>query len=531
MIKNDNTKKRLPIGLQDFESLIKDGFLYVDKSEYIYKLAYGDGKAYFLSRPRRFGKSLFLSALKAYWEGKKELFKGLEIEALEKDNKYAWQTYPVFYFDFNKKNYKKDTALETVLNEHLCEWESEYNINNICNDLEGRFRVLIRGAFEKTGNRVVILVDEYDKPLLENGVDKEREESDKAVFKGFFSTLKSYDRYIKFSFFTGVTKFSKVSIFSDLNHLVDISIDKRYVGICGITQDELKDNLDGYVRLLAEDNEMTKEECYKELKRLYDGYHFYHNSVGVYNLYSVLNALAKREFGEWWFETGTPTFLVNRLKETSFDIKKLSDGSIYMSLSGIMDYREDNPDPVPLLFQTGYLTITSYDKELKFYQLSYPNDEVKYAFINSLAPMFLYFNSEPNPLDIREFVIDIRQGNTDGLRDRLRALYSSLPYVTDERPLEQNFQNVAYIVFTLLGQLVRTEVHSALGRSDVIVETDKYVYVMEFKRDGKAKDALMQIEKNGYAMPYSSDKRKVIKIGANFNSETRTLEEWIVESR
>ena len=522
------TIKRLPIGIQNFEGLIRDGYLYIDKTRYIYDLTHGDGKAFFLSRPRRFGKSLFLSAIKAYFEGKRELFAGLALETLEGEGPEAWQEFPVLYFDFNKKNYRENTALEDVLAEHLAEWEAQYRIKCQTEDPGERFRIIINSIYESTGRRVVILVDEYDKPLLENGGEKERIENDKAMFKGFFSTLKSYDEYIKFTLFTGVTKFSKVSIFSDLNHLKDITINRHYANICGITEQELHDNLDDLVLKMAKANNMSKDMCYHELRRMYDGYHFHQNSAGIYNPFSILNALMDSEFGAWWFETGTPTFLVEKLKRGRYDIRKITDGKVYANEATLKDYRDDNPDPIPVLFQTGYLTIVGYDKKYRSYQLSYPNEEVKYAFLESLAPAFLNREEEPGPLDIRSFGMDLERGDTDSLRDRLVALYAGLPYTTDERPLEQNFQNVAYLVFTLLGQFVKTEVHSALGRSDVIVETDEYVYVMEFKRDRTAAEALAQIEEKGYARPYSADPRTLIRIGANFDSGTRCLDEWIV---
>ena len=524
----DGRAKKLPIGIQEFEKLITGDYLYVDKTRYIYELAHGDGTSYFLSRPRRFGKSLFLSSLKAYFEGKRELFSGLDIERLEEGNEDAWQEYPVFYFDFNKKNFREASALVDVLSEHLNGWDERYGADTRDRPIEERFRILLAKANEVTGRRAVVLVDEYDKPLLENGGTNERMERDKAVFKGFFSTLKSYDGYLRFVFLTGVTKFSKVSIFSDLNHLQDITINKKFACVCGITEGELRGNADNYVKDMAAENDMLTEECYGELKKMYDGYHFHQDVEGVYNPFSVLNTLAGKEFGYWWFETGTPTFLVEKMASVNYDIRKITNGEIYASSSQLVDYRADNPNPVPLLFQTGYLTITGYDKLFRAYQMGYPNEEVKYGFLECLAPFYLNREKEPGPLDIRSIGAAVRDGDTDALRDILVSLYASLPYTTDERPVEQNFQNVAYLVFTMLGQFVRTEVHSARGRSDVVVETDDYVYIMEFKRDGTADAALAQIEDRGYALPYAADPRKLIKIGANFDSKTRILDEWKV---
>ena len=518
--------RKLPIGIQDFEKIRNEGYVYVDKTEYIYRLAQS-GVPSFLSRPRRFGKSLLLSTFRAYFEGEKGLFKGLKIERLESENEDAWQEYPVFYIDFNKKNFRADSALEMVLDEHLRAWEAVYGDQEAVRSLEERFRYVIEKSVETTGRKAVVLVDEYDKPLLE-GADNEMIEHNKAVFKGFFSTLKSYDRYLKFVFITGVTKFSKVSIFSDLNQLNDISLDQRYSGICGITEIELVNCFTPEINSLAANNQMTKEECLEELKKMYDGYHFHQSSEGVYNPFSLLNAFDKREFGMYWFATGTPTFLIDKLKESGFDAKQFTTDEYYEEESSFTDYRIDNENPVPLFYQTGYLTIRGYDAEFRSYALGYPNEEVRYGFLRSLAPYYLCAENTSSPLDVRNFVKDIRRGDTDSLRDRFTALFARLPYPNDEKIVEQNFQNVIYIVFMLLGQYTQTEVHSAKGRADCTVETDDYVYVFEFKRDSSADEAIKQIEDMGYARPYVADKRKLIKIGANFDSKERNLDGWKV---
>ncbi len=521
-----NTRK-LPIGIQDFEDIRKGQYIYVDKTEYVYNLVH-IGKPYFLSRPRRFGKSLFLSTLRCYFEGKKELFKGLKIEELEKNNPDAWQKYPVFYFDFNKKNFKTETALEEVLIAHLTEWESIYGDEYKDCPLEERFQKLLVKAVETTGRNAVVLVDEYDKPLLEVG-DSERLEHNKAVFKGFFSTLKSYDRYLKFVFLTGVTKFSKVSIFSDLNQLRDISLLPEYSGICGITESELIDTFKPEIEAFAASEGITTEKCISGLKKMYDGYHFSYDCVGVYNPFSVLNALQDKHFNMYWFATGTPTFLIEKLKASNFDAKSFTRDDYYEEESSLTDYRIESTNPIPLFYQTGYLTIKGYDKEFRSYALGYPNDEVKYGFLKSLAPYYLCAEEEPNPLDVRSFVLDIRKGNTDGIRDRFTALFARIPYPTDEKIIENNFQNVIYIVFMLLGQYTKAEVHSSKGRADCIVETENYIYIFEFKRDKTAEEALKQIEDMGYDKSYAADKRQLIKIGVNFDSKERTVRGWMVE--
>ena len=518
--------RKLPIGIQDFEKIRTGDFLYVDKTAYIYSLVHS-GAPYFLSRPRRFGKSLLLSTMKYYFEGRKDLFEGLQIEELERDNEEAWQAYPVFYIDFNKKNFRADSALESVLDSHLREWESIYGDEEKERGLEERFQHLIKKAAETTGKRAVVLVDEYDKPLLESG-ENELLEHNRAVFKGFFSTLKSYDAYLQFVFITGVTKFSKVSIFSDLNHLRDISLSREYAQICGITETELLEYFMPEIEDMASEQGVGRDECLKALKKMYDGYHFHQKTEGVYNSFSLLNALKEKEYGMYWFSTGTPTFLIEKLKESGFDPKRITDGRLYAEGNVLTDYRYDNANPVPLFYQTGYLTIKGYDEKYRSYQLGYPNDEVKYGFMESLAPLFLKAEKAPEPLDIRSFGMDIERGETDSLRDRFTALFARLPYPNDEKQVEQNFQNVVYIVFMLLGQFVSTEIHSAKGRADCIVETDDYVYIFEFKRDRSAEEALKQIEESGYEKPYSADKRILIKIGANFDSESRNLDGWEV---
>lgn len=362
--------------------------------------------------------------------------------------------HPVFYFDLNKDNYKADLALESVLDEHLIKWEKEYEAVSKVESLTARFRAVIEKAYEKTGRPVVVLVDEYHKPLLEVMTDNELEEHNKAVFKGFFSTLKSYDRYLKFVFLTGVTKFSKVSIFSDLNHLRDISMSNDYTEICGITEDEIRSSLMPEVSRMANSLKITDEDCIARLRQMYNGYHFHPEGEGVYNPFSLLNALQEKELGTYWFSTGTPTFLVKKIKNANFDPEKFTDGTLYSDTRSLSDYRADNPDPVPLLHQTGYLTIKSYDKKYRSCGLGYPNDEVKYAFIESLAPYYLYEDSPGSPLDVRNFGRDIENADLDSLRDRFTALFARLPYPTDERAVEQTFQNAVYITFMLLGQFV-----------------------------------------------------------------------------
>ena len=518
--------RRLPIGVQSFEIMRQENFLYVDKTSYVYRLAHS-GRQYFLSRPRRFGKSLFLSTLKAYWEGKQELFEGLEIAELEKNKEVAFEPYPVFYFDFNGQNYQVDTALEDILAEHLRRWEKIYGGDGSL-PLSERFRNLMAAAKEKTGKGCVVLIDEYDKPLLEVLENDKLEEHNKSVFKGFFGTLKSYDEYLQFVFITGVTKFSKVSIFSDLNQLNDISFSKDFAGICGITETELTAVFAPEIEKLAGGMGLSYEECIAELRKMYDGYHFHPEADGVYNPFSLLKAFFGEEMGAYWFATGTPTFLVRRMKSMHFDVRQLEGGMIHATSAALSDYRAENPDIVPLLYQTGYLTLFGYDARKRRYTLGFPNEEVKYGFLESLLPVYTPASVPGRGTDIFSLDDSLEAGDTDRVREILTALFASIPYTADDAPFEHYFQSVLYIVFTLLGQNTHCEVHSSRGRADCVLETDRFVYIFEFKVDKSAREALAQIEAKGYAAPYGADERQLLKIGVSFDSESRSLTDWLV---
>ncbi len=522
-------QRNLPVGIQSFEKIRENNNLYIDKTEYIYRMVHTN-VPYFLSRPRRFGKSLLLSTMKAYWEGKKELFKGLKIEELEKDNPEAWQEYSVFYLDFNRDNYNGSEVLEGILEDHLIDWESKYNVTPTEKQtLAVRFKRVIRAASEQSGKRCVVLVDEYDKPLLETMENSELLEHNKEVFKGFFSNLKSEDAYIQFIFITGVTKFSKVSIFSDLNQLEDISFDDDYSGICGITEEELTGMLAPEIKRMAEKLSLSNEECIERLRRTYDGYHFSADGVAIYNPYSLLTALKKRRFGSFWYETGTPTFLVHRLKQIEFDVRQFENRTLQSTESLLSDYRVENPDPVPLLYQTGYLTIADYSDD-DVYTLCLPNEEVRYAFLQSLMPEYVDACGSGSGKDILTLKRHVEKGNLEGINRVFTALFASITYTTKEPVFEHYFQSVIYITMTLLGKYAACEMHTNTGRIDCIVETKKYVYIFEFKRDDSADAALKQIDNMHYADPWKADERTVFKIGVNFDSETRQLQDWKAEN-
>ena len=521
----------LPIGIQDFEKLRKNNFIYVDKTAFLYKLT-KSRCPYFLSRPRRFGKSLFLSTLEAYFLGKKDLFKGLAIEKYEAENPEPWAEYPVLKFSLASGEFTKENGLRVRLESSLLDFEEKYKIEKESDELPVRFANDLKYAFQKTGRGVVVLVDEYDNPLLKNiNVNKEQEEENRALYKGFFAVLKDCDAYLRFVFFTGVTKFSKVSIFSDLNQLKDISLDRNYDAICGITQEELEENFAPEIEAMAEENDFTKEECLAELKRMYDGYHFCMNCPDIYNPFSLLNAFSENDFGSYWFASGTPTFLIKKLTDINFDPRRF-EKLIKVDETEISDYRPENADPIPLFYQSGYLTIKESNKKQRSFKLGFPNDEVKYGFLKSLAPSYLKVEDKPTPFNITLLDDAVEEGDTDGIRDWFTTLFALLPYPTSgdlDSITEQSFQNVIYITLIVLGKYCRTEVHSAKGRADCIVETDDYVYIFEFKRDSSASEALAQIDEQGYAIPYTADKRKLFKIGVNFSSSERNISEWEVK--
>jgi hypothetical protein len=513
--------KNMPIGVQDFESLRNDGYLYVDKTALVYQLV-TTGRYYFLSRPRRFGKSMLLSTLHAYLSGKKELFEGLAIEKLEKD----WIKYPVLHLDLNTSEYKTEDDLRNKLSVNLSQWEKLYGNDDNRISLGDRFEGVIRRAYEKTGQRVVILVDEYDKPMLQAIDDEELQDSFRSILKGFYGALKSMDRCIKFAFLTGVTKFSKVSIFSDLNNLRDISFHKEYSTICGITDEEIDTVFAPYVERLAKYNDMSVTEVREELRARYDGYHFRLSAPAVYNPFSLLNTFADNEFGNYWFETGTPSYLVALLKKHHYKLEKLD--SVSADLDSLATMDPWSKDPIPVIYQSGYLTIKGYDAVYDLYRLGIPNKEVEVGFYKYLLPNYTTIDRSQSGFYVANFVEDVKAGKLDEFFKRLSSLFADTPYEL-VKDLENHYQNVLFIVSKLMGLYVRAEYHTSEGRIDMVLQTDNYTYVMEFKLDGTAEEALAQINDKSYALPFAADSRKLMKIGVNFSSKTRNIERWIIE--
>ncbi len=432
-------------------------------------------------------------------------------------------------FSLAAGEFTKSDGLREALKDALCDFEKKHGLPNDTETLPVRFAHALKNAAGATGRKVVVLVDEYGNPLLKNtGVNEAQGEENRALYKAFFAVLKDCDAYLRFVFFTGVTKFSKVSIFSDLNQLKDITLNKNFDAICGITQKELEENFAPEIELMAERWELSHKSCLEELKRLYDGYHFCGDGAGVYNPYSLINALDEKDFGSYWFETGTPTFLINKLTRSGCDIRDFEDG-VKVSEDELKDYHPENTDPVPLFYQSGYLTIKSWNSRQRSCRLSFPNAEVKFGFLRSLAPIYLHIENKPAPFNIDLLDDAVEAGDTEEMRNWFTALFALLPYPAvkeAEAVIEQNFQNVIYISLLVLGKYVRTEVHSAHGRAGCIIETPEYVYVFEFKRDGSAKEALAQIRERGYAAPYTGDKRKIFCIGVNFSTVERNITEW-----
>ncbi|EMB43090.1 ATP-binding protein [Treponema denticola] len=531
--------RKIPIGIQSFEDLRRKNFLYVDKTLYAFKLA-NLGKVYFLSRPRRFGKSLFLSTLKAYFLGQKELFKGLYIEKAEEkraeiEKNEAWGEYPVFYLDFNVGRYDLDGALAESLDYFLKKEEKIYRLKNEGDSFGKRFQSLIETAYNKTGKQAVILVDEYDKPLLQTmGVNEVLNEEYRNTLKAFYSVIKTCDQYIRFAFLTGVTKFSKVSIFSDLNNLKDISMLNDYAEICGLTQAEIENTFKPEIERLAKNTKNSYDKMLEELKKRYDGYKFSVLGESVYNPFSILSTLDSGELKNYWFATGTPTFLVNYLKDAHYNIPDL-DGKVELDESMLNEYRADTKDPIPILFQSGYLTIKEYIEDVNMYRLGFPNDEVRYGFLKNLFPSYSSLRPDETGVSIWKFVEDIRAGNVDEFMERMQAIIAGVPYDNlpkDKLKLrEQNYQTAVYLIFKLMGQFVQTEIHCLKGRADCIVHTKDSIYIFEFKlmSAGTAEDAIVQIKKNGYAAQFKTSSKKIILIGSSFNEEERTIGEWKTE--
>ena len=522
---------KYPIGIQSFDRIRNEGYVYVDKTDLIYQLV-TTGSIYFLSRPRRFGKSLLVSTLEHYFLGHKELFKGLAMEQLEQD----WLEYPVFHIDFNNTQFEKSGNLENKINIYLTAWEQIYGALPVKGDLGDRFAYVLEQAHKQTGRRAVVLVDEYDKPILdvldsgkmtvEDDQEILLEEQHRNILKGFYSVFKGADAHLQFVLLTGVTKFSQVSVFSGFNQPDDISMVRDYESLCGITKDELLSVFGDSIHLLADELNLNEEQTIQVLKDRYDGYHFGKRMTDIFNPFSILKCFRHLSVEDYWFASGTPTYLVRLLNHYGEQLNEMI-GQYYFP-EEFIDYKATVEQPLPMIYQSGYLTIKRYNRDLNTYLLDFPNNEVKKGFLTLVASNYLQ-SKERVTSWIQQAVMALQRGRLEQFRDQLTAFLASVPYSMrrkqDEREYERYFQYTFYLLLRLLSvYTVYNEMEQSRGRVDCIVETPDYVYIFEFKLDGSAEQALQQIKDKGYARPYLTDPRKLYQIGVNFSSETGTTE-------
>lgn len=514
---------RYPIGVQTFDKIIEGGYLYIDKTGYVHELA--DTYNYvFLSRPRRFGKSLLSSTFHSYFAGEKNLFEGLEAGRLRKE----WTRHPVFHFDMSTAKHLNGGQLQRILGYKLSEYEKKWGADSGIaeDDINARFERLVKAAVENTGEKAVIIIDEYDAPLLDVMNDKERLAPMRQIMRNFYSPIKSLDPYLRFVFITGINKFAQLSIFSELNNLKNISMETKYSAICGISQKELEDNIQYGVQALADRQKISYEEALKLLKYNYDGYHFCDGSEDIYNPFSLLNALSDRRVGSYWFDSGTPTYLVERLRRNPIDETTL-DNIPLVPQSDFDVSPELSDNSLPMLYQTGYLTIKSYDERMQLYTLGYPNREVKIGFTRGLLGEYPSNTGTASGF-VAHFYAAMDSQDIDLAMEKLQAYLAGIPNDLENKT-EKHYQTIIYLIFSLLGFYIRTEVKSAIGRADAVCYTDNSIYVFEFKVDGSAEDALKQIDEKGYMLPYKlEDGKTLVKVGVNISSRTRTVEKWVV---
>ena len=513
--------KLYPIGIQTFEEIIKNNLLYIDKTEYIFRMTHTSGKYFFLGRPRRFGKSLLVSTFDSYFSGKKDLFAGLAIEKLEKD----WTEYPVLHFDMSGGKHMEKEQLEDYLDYILKEQERKWGITNPPIGANNRLIELITTAYEKTGNQVVVLIDEYDAPMLDVAHEKESLDVLRNIMRNFYSPLKMCEPKLRFVFLTGITKFSQVSIFSELNNITNISMRDDYAGICGITMEELLDNMSEDIDALAEAQGLSREEAISKLKENYDGYHFSPVSPDVFNPYSLLKCFDEKNFGAYWFASGTPTYLINMMKK--FEVLPSDISRVEAAESEFDAPTENMPTIMPLLYQSGYITIKDYDKEFNYYTLDVPNKEVKVGLFESLLPNYLDGSyAEQGDVAIARMSVLIRQNDIDGALRLLQTFLATVPYcnVTNH---EGHYQQMLFIIFTLLTHyVVDVEVHTPKGRVDIVMLTADRLYLIELKLNKDADAAMKQIDLKNYAERFALSGKLITKVGINFDSSVGNITDW-----
>ena len=510
-----------PIGVQSFSKLRSENCYYVDKTALVHELV-TTGYYYFLSRPRRFGKSLLISTLHEYFKGNRGLFKGLAIDRLEPGE---WPCHPVLHIDFNGQLYDSKTSVGEVLESCLREWEREYGASDASMSYALRFGAVIRNAVEKTGRQVVVLIDEYDKPILDVLGDKELEENNREVLRSFYSVMKSQDANLRFVMLTGVGKLPQMNVFSGLNNIEDISMNPIYSTICGVTEPELREYFGKGVADLAEANGLTVAETYEALKANYDGYHFAGDMRDVYNPYSLLTALKNRMITDSWYRTGTPTHLIKMLKRTDVPIKNL-DGSP-CTFTRLTEGNVTGDDIIATLYYTGYLTIKQYNRAMNSVILGYPNGEVRRGFLDNVLALSTNVNAGESSTLVLELAMTVQSGDIAGYLEKLRSFFADFPYELIKRN-EAHYQDVIYCITKLLGFYVQAEYRTSSGRADMILGTKEAVYVFEFKLDAGADAAMSQIDAKEYALPFAADGRRVVKVAVSFSSETRNIADWTI---
>ena len=516
--------KLYPVGIQTFERIRKENKLYIDKTEYIYRMTHSGGCYFFLSRPRRFGKSLLVSTFESYFSGKKELFEGLAIEKLEQE----WMEYPVLHFDMSGGKHMEKEQLEDYLSNRLEAEERKWGITHTKRGANDRLTELITTAYEISGKQVVVLIDEYDAPMLDVAHDKETLDVLRNVMRNFFSPLKMCEPMLRFVFLTGITKFSQVSIFSELNNIKNVSLDDEYAGVCGITKEELLTQMSEDIDMLAEAQGMTREETIAKLKENYDGYHFSPASPDVFNPYSLLNCFDDKNFGAYWFSSGTPTYLINMLRKFKVLPAKIGRS---LARSSAFDAPTENLKTItPLLYQSGYITIKGYDKMSQLFTLDLPNKEIKVGLFESLLPYYLEgMYAEEGDVAIAQMSVLIRQGDMDGSLRLLQEFLGTVPYCNNTN-YEGHYQQVLFIIFTLLTHfVVDVEVHTPNGRVDVVMETEDTLYLIELKLNKSAQAAMQQINLKQYDQRFARCGKPIVKVGVNFDAKKGNIEDWIIE--
>lgn len=510
------------VGEQSFEVMRERGCLYVDKTRFIEKIIGSGGQYYFLGRPRRFGKSLFISTLKCFFQGWRDLFKGLYADTMDWD----WRPRPVLHIDLNIEKYQRDTDLKEVVESMLRAWEKEYDVTPMSDNISVRFREIIEAAYKKTGERVVILIDEYDKPLVSNLHNNGMFEYYRDELASLYSNFKSSAEYIRMVFLTGVSRFAHLSVFSGLNNIRDISFSDQFNDICGISEDELIQNFKEGIHELAEKYGKSDSDIRKELKSRYDGYRFSGNGKDIYNPYSIVNVMEEKEFRNYWMHSGQATLLLEQLKRFNVALEDIIHTKC--SLNALIGLYLSNPSPLALLYQTGYLTIKDYDSRRDIYTLGIPNREVEEGFFSYLLPFYAHVSKGDSMLLVYRLIDELDCGDAEGFMNDLKGMFASVSYEM-QMEKEQNLHNALLILMKLLSLEVSTEYHTSNGRIDLFISTKQYYYIIEIKLDRSAREAIEQINSKDYALPFKTDGKTIIKIGVNFSTKSRTLSDWIVE--